>query len=199
MVKLGQTWRMTQLCKVAVAATILALTTFSAPQAMAADPRAQDAVDLFIDACVTDVLGLRPRVVDPSRISSHPTREFGFQVERRLRSAPVYEFNFKDSRAKVFTSHDRGLCAAWVGHADEADIQAAFERAVQRAAAEGRATLAPASAEGPAESGGTLRAWVLRSQKVNLVLSITTSLPAYGVQHVMTSASAPQPGPPLRP
>lgn len=191
MLKLGQAWLMTKLMKVAVAATTLALTALGAPQAMAADPRAQDAVDLFIDACVTDVLGLPPRLVDPSRISSHQTTDFAFQIEGRLRSRPVYEFNFKDSRARIFTSHDRGFCAAWVGHAEEADIQAAFERAVQRAAAEGRARLEPAPADVRTESGGTRRAWVLRSEKAKLVLSIATSLPAFGVQHIMTSSPAP--------
>jgi len=175
-----------------LAATVaFALSTLIAPRAMGADLRAEDAVDLFIDACVTDVLGLRPRVNDPSRITSQVTRDFGFQVEGRLRSRPVYEFNFKGSRARVFTSQDRGLCAAWVSHAEEADIQAAFERAVQRAAAEGRATLEPAPADLRTEAGGTLHAWVLRSQKAKLVLSITTSLPAFQVQHVMTASTAP--------
>ena len=178
-----QAWLMMR----ALVATAVTLAMFFAPPAMAADPRAQDAVDLFIDACVTDVLGLRPRVTDPSRITSRQTTDFALQGGG-LRTSPVYEFVFKSTRAKVFTSRSRSVCTAWVGHAEEADMLAAFERAVQRAAAEAQATLEPQAADGRR----CARVWVLRSPKAKLVLSLAASLPAFGVQHVMVSAPAPE-------
>jgi hypothetical protein len=172
-----------------VASTVaIALSALVAPPAMAADPRAQDAVDVFIDYCVTDVLGLRPRVTDPSR----------FIVER-VGKDPAYVFRFKASRAKVLANRGpKGSCAVQVLSADEADMQAAFLQAVERAAAERGARLDPAIeievAKGVpklrVEKGMTKRSWVLRSEKATLVLSIATTPPNLAAEHIMTSAPA---------
>lgn len=159
---------------------------------MAADPRAQDAVDLFVDACVTDVLRLPPRVVDPSRIRSHELAEdAASQVEGRKHGTPVHEFSFKGSRVKLLTSKgEDGACVVRVSRADEGDMQSAFLEAVERIAAGSGAAIEPASVEVQGDPGTTVttRSWRLPSKRGVLILAISTSPAHIGAQHCMTAS-----------
>lgn len=162
--------------KVAVAAMTLGLAAASAPPAMAAEP-AQDAVDLFVDFCVTDVLGLRPRVTEPSRLRSE-----------EMAAGKIWEFGFKGSRVKLLAVRGEDqICGVQVSRADEAAIQAAFLRAIERTAAEsgGRFEAAPAPSAGAA--GANRRSWILETSKAKLRLSIA-ELQTFGYQYLMTSS-----------
>ena len=113
-------------------------------------------------------------------------KEIVKMLESSKRGLPIWQFEFKRSRAKVWTFLGSGRgCMVVVSNADEADVQAAFQRGIQRAATEGRAVLTPRDGSVSRRKSVAEQSWELKSDKAKVVLSIWTSQNV-GAQHAMS-------------
>ncbi len=112
-------------------------------------------------------------------------------LENSKHGLPIWQFEFRRSRARVWTLLGSGRgCMVVVSNADEADVQAAFQRGIQRAAAEGRAMLTSREETLPKRKSVTEQSWELKSDNRRVVLSIWTSQNV-GAQHAMSLVPLP--------
>jgi hypothetical protein len=160
------------------------------PALAAPDSRADDAVAVFDDLCVSMMSGKQTSAFDSSRfaftkISEQNAREIKPDVK-----GPLWDISGVKSGVHMLVHYEpNGMCVVEVAEADEATIRADFERLIQRTSSSLNvvAQREPDKRNSIEGKDATTSMWRITGTKGDIMLAVTTYPdPKFMIQHLMT-------------
>jgi hypothetical protein len=171
---------------------VAALALAFEPALAAPDPRADDAIAVYDNLCVSMMSGKKASQFDPARfaftkISEENGREIKPDVE-----GPLWDVSGRKSDVHMLVHYEpSGMCVVEVAQADEATIRADFERLVQQTSK----SLNSAPQREPDKRNSvdgkdaTTSMWRVKGTKGDIMLAITTyPEPKFMIQHLMSAS-----------
>lgn len=169
----------------AAAAVLMGQSAQAAP-----DAKADDAVAVFGDLCVSLFTGNPKSEVDPTRFAITKMSEQNAREIKPTVKGPLWDVSAPGSGVHMLVHNEpAGMCVVEVAEADEAGVRTDFDRLVQQTStALGSATKRePDKKNKIGGKDATTSMWRMTGRKGDIMLALTTYPEAkFMIQHLMT-------------
>lgn len=170
----------------------LLLALGNAATAQAKDARADDAVSVFGDLCVSLFTGSQKPQIDPARFTFTRIAEATAREIKPDVKGPLWDVSGVKSGVHMLVHYEpAGLCVVEVAEADEATVRADFLALVQRTSTSlgSPAQRQPDRLNRIEGKDATTSMWRMKSPKGDIMLAVTTYPDAkFMIQHLMTAS-----------